>query len=945
MKETCVSVEWLRDQVARLPCKHKLIILDCCYSGALFQESSAAEGTTQAAADGTGKLRGIGSGSESTALPSDNLRVLAGAPAFMGLSAGRHTPVADGLRNNRHSVFTSSLLRILRDRAYTLRPDQVFTFRALSAAVASEVTETLGSQQIPEFGRLSAGSGDFIFAPKVVRTTERLKTAVRNDARIISDAKNFVDAENFDEARRVLDEIPTQRRGWEWMWINGLTHSFRLLAQVDSIRTALDSYSHEGLPILLLISNSNSVVVITRAEVTSIDLGTGRTVPARRLAGPFQKYVASADGNYVFLMRSPTDCVLLRTDTWTSTQCVIPEALRNYGSVKLSLSPDGNLVGITPYSNVQVSNSISWLELNTGRHRSVSLPPGVKCSCLCWDTQNTLAIWSFDVQPQNPGDRFVRNVNKLVRIDTRSGKVRSSDEVNDQLAPDQQPIAMQPSYAEDRLQLAGYGELLEVTCNNSSISEYFRRRNNDPNNRKLAVILTVQDRFGLLWAFGHRLYSSPVEAGEDAVSLNTAMRTYGETSHTAPDEIVAIARMSPGRIVVATKSGGIHVLDPAPKQSTLNLEARNATHYVGPGFSMAIRSRSPDSSLEVRCQAPPKGAWSEFLSGHQGPEHMDPPKLPDDACNVECLDGKSGKTLWTFRADTWVQALGFVGNRNQVIRRFYSPRWVQLSMDQYHKAVSNEWKNIVHDAKTGQQLYAAPDIEQFDPQWRYYIAGDSLFSCDTQKEIRRFNIRKDGEQTTGLKGFFTNNGRYLYFVKPGDHHSTGTGSIFDVETGSVVASIPPKLNSILSAGDHHVLLSGEGLQLVDLATGTVSGVLGSDDTWSKAIISDDLSYIAAVSERDQQMVVFHVESGVAISRLEDFDAKTSGVFCTQGAVRIFGQPNGGQFSVWDPHSGMLVASIRTSVNGKLSIIDGTDVRISDGDAQVKVSVSSSSHGQ
>ena len=43
MQRTCLSVEWIRDQIAKLPCKHKLIILDSCYSGALFQKDGTAE--------------------------------------------------------------------------------------------------------------------------------------------------------------------------------------------------------------------------------------------------------------------------------------------------------------------------------------------------------------------------------------------------------------------------------------------------------------------------------------------------------------------------------------------------------------------------------------------------------------------------------------------------------------------------------------------------------------------------------------------------------------------------------------------------------------------------------------------------------------------------------------------------------------------------------------
>ncbi|MGO8902904.1 MAG: caspase family protein [Isosphaeraceae bacterium] len=90
-------------------------------------------------------------------------------PAFYGMSAGRFTPVADGLGEERHSVFTAAFLTVLRERANSLRADHAFTFRQLAAEVESRVASALRSRQIPDWGRLGPGDGDFVFHQSVNR--------------------------------------------------------------------------------------------------------------------------------------------------------------------------------------------------------------------------------------------------------------------------------------------------------------------------------------------------------------------------------------------------------------------------------------------------------------------------------------------------------------------------------------------------------------------------------------------------------------------------------------------------------------------------------------------------------------------------------------------------------------------------------------------------------
>ena len=137
LQSTCLSVSHLRDAIQQIPCRHKLVFLDSCYSGTLFQKVTVTTGTpTNPPA--THSLPGLGSGSIDegpsrggslihAASSTDQLQDCFREPCFAGMSAGRLTPVADGLGLNRHSIFTSALLREMHERSDSERDDQAFT--------------------------------------------------------------------------------------------------------------------------------------------------------------------------------------------------------------------------------------------------------------------------------------------------------------------------------------------------------------------------------------------------------------------------------------------------------------------------------------------------------------------------------------------------------------------------------------------------------------------------------------------------------------------------------------------------------------------------------------------------------------------------------------------------------------------------------------------------
>lgn len=158
--ETSISVRWIKEQLAsaKVPARHKLVILDSCYSGALFQRAG---GNVPSDRDTIAQQVSMGTAASSS---GDNLDWYFLQPAFVGISAGRYTPVSDGTVSAGHSVFTATLLAIMRERADSGRPDHAFTFRELAVQVETRVRNALNSKQIPDWGTIE-GVGDFVFIP------------------------------------------------------------------------------------------------------------------------------------------------------------------------------------------------------------------------------------------------------------------------------------------------------------------------------------------------------------------------------------------------------------------------------------------------------------------------------------------------------------------------------------------------------------------------------------------------------------------------------------------------------------------------------------------------------------------------------------------------------------------------------------------------------------
>ena len=233
---TCLAVESIKKWLEDLLCQHKLLILDSCYSGSMFLDKPAPPAVALNGGSGPDRARGDsgpgapGQRGSGMAPVGDNLSYYLRQPAFYGMSAGRFTPVADGLGEERHSVFTSALLKVLRERANSLRADHAFTFRQLAAEVESRVASALRSRQIPDWGRLGPGDGDFVFLEKVRRLTPREESSRRAYAQAINDAQRAFEERDLARLVKALDasrpdEGRKDLRGFEWYYLWGLSHA------------------------------------------------------------------------------------------------------------------------------------------------------------------------------------------------------------------------------------------------------------------------------------------------------------------------------------------------------------------------------------------------------------------------------------------------------------------------------------------------------------------------------------------------------------------------------------------------------------------------------------------------------------------------------------------------------------------------------------------------
>jgi uncharacterized caspase-like protein len=138
-----LEMQTLLQTIQALPCKHKLVLIDSCFSGFMAQ----ARGIYQITADELAKKL-----AQWTKLPVTHV-----------LTAGRSGQKAEENDSYRHGVFTRHLLDALAGNADS-RGDGVITFLDLAGYTRDRTARERGSMQDPQAGTF--GEGQFIFLYK-----------------------------------------------------------------------------------------------------------------------------------------------------------------------------------------------------------------------------------------------------------------------------------------------------------------------------------------------------------------------------------------------------------------------------------------------------------------------------------------------------------------------------------------------------------------------------------------------------------------------------------------------------------------------------------------------------------------------------------------------------------------------------------------------------------
>ncbi len=281
---SCISVEWLITKLEGLNCRHRAIILDSCYSGALFRKSPQVLGSS-VAHHTTGDSKGDsvrGSTAAKTNDPSqknaDGFRSFLRSKAYWGLASGRNTLVADSVNRESHSVFSRAILDAMIDRSGSERPHDVFTFSDMAQRVSESVERQPGLarelNQLPISGRLpSDPAGEFLFIPTFERETKKkrlrmeTKRADRERAlRIFRDAWSAWQRNECRYARELLYKVPLGYRDWEWECLARIAQSEMHIVPLELPTTCLRLSGAVGQVSLFVARGRN---VVTRVGLAN----------------------------------------------------------------------------------------------------------------------------------------------------------------------------------------------------------------------------------------------------------------------------------------------------------------------------------------------------------------------------------------------------------------------------------------------------------------------------------------------------------------------------------------------------------------------------------------------------------------------------------------------------------------------------------------------------
>lgn len=416
---TWVDVGQLKEMLAGLDARHKLMILDSCYAGSMLEVDLSKEqssGRSRAASavstesETSNQLKSHSRpirnrGTEAMEL-HDSVNYYLQEPAFLAITSGRNQPVADAsFIRPEHSPFTTTFLQILRERANSNRTGDVFTARELAVRVESQVRG-----QTPDWGRLDTGRGDFVFKPTRDRMTPR-EVAERDDYFIrINLAQIYADRGDMGRAFYALAHCDPKQRHYEW---------YRLRTIVDDSELV---WSGGVGPVRVVVVASDGNAVLAGGDDGKIRLWV-----ADKPGAPIATWMAHAGGVTALAISENRSTIVSggvdkTVKIWDATSA---ESFLN-PIIKMTSQPV-KAVAISP-NNTEIAYSTGEFDPTRGELRLLS--PSAEGVLEGVFSKNEMLITTLAFSPD--GKQIVAGSRKITGFD---GEIKIWDVTNGKLHP------------------------------------------------------------------------------------------------------------------------------------------------------------------------------------------------------------------------------------------------------------------------------------------------------------------------------------------------------------------------------------------------------------------------------------------------------------------------------------------------------------------------------
>ena len=247
--ESCLSLQKVQNQIQNLSCRHKAIMLGCCYSGRLFDDKSVSIGEPLYSANNT------------------MLNYQLANPSMEALTSSQDNRTFDAFGDGTHSAFMTNVLKELSSRCDSDLADQRFTFRQLSSNVVKSLQKEGTSIQYPQYGKLpdvngSIGVGEVLFFPTELRQTRHSLFSATSTKDSIQAAEFLWSQQQYSKAREKLFSIANADRDWLWDHVYKKYHSELKTTYCWGTIHSLTFVNNNTLAVGVETSNGNSLRLI-----------------------------------------------------------------------------------------------------------------------------------------------------------------------------------------------------------------------------------------------------------------------------------------------------------------------------------------------------------------------------------------------------------------------------------------------------------------------------------------------------------------------------------------------------------------------------------------------------------------------------------------------------------------------------------------------------------